>query len=104
MANHPIPVSTANAMKGAYIDYMTNLGVDMEAQTHSVAFGSTDLKNWIDAVAASSDEFRIYLGVYPTGPSAGRLSTIIWPYNNGQPAVDSEQNEIEPFNEGTGNP
>ena len=104
MANQPIPVSTANAMIETYLNYMSHLGVDMERQTHSVAFSSGDLKDWMDSVVVHADEFRICLGVYPSGPNAGRISTIIWPYYNGQPATDEQQNEIEPFNDGNGHP
>ena len=104
MANQPIPVVTANEMRTAFIEYMTNLNVDMQQQTQSVGFGSADLLQWMGDVATYADEFKIFLGVYTAGEHEGRITTIIWPYKDGQPALDEGQNEIEPFNEGTGTP
>lgn len=79
--------------------YMSGLGVDMENQTHSVSFGSEDLKNWMSTVEPFVDEYRICLSF-----DSDRLSVIIWPYNSGSPAVDGEEKGIEPFNEGNLNP
>ncbi len=103
MANQPIPVSTATAMIEEYISYMSDLGADMEQQTHSVSFGSTALLQWMETVQQHTDEFRICMGVYPSGDYAGRITTIIWPYKGGLPAT-AEEGEIEPFNEGSMNP
>ena len=101
----PISITTANEMIQAYINYMSNLGVDMQFQTHSVSFGSVELLEWMRNTEQFTDEFRICIGVYPEGSAnEGRITTIIWPYRSGSPAMDDEQNEIEPFNEGQRNP
>lgn len=110
MANQPIPVSLANDMIQNYQDYIAKLGIT--GQTESVAFNSTALLNWMNSVKAHTDEFRIFLGVYPVGATnEGRLTTIIWPYKEGEPATGtvtgdkddsnkSSDNLIDPFNEG----
>lgn len=108
-----IPVTTANAMKEAYLGYMTLHQVNMQFQTHSVSFPSNDLVKWMFELQELGlvDEFRVFAGVYaPPSPHAGRITVIIWPYKNGQPAVDTTQGnggggvEIEPYNDGTLNP
>jgi hypothetical protein len=106
-----IPVSTANAMKEAYLGYMTQHSVNMHYQTHSVSFPSNDLVKWMFELQELNlvDEFRFFAGVYaPPSPHAGRITVIIWPYKDGQPAVDITQGnggvEIEPYNDGTLNP
>ncbi len=110
MANKPIPVTEAEVMKQQYLDYMTKLGVDMKQQTHSVSFNSKILQAWMQQVDTVTDEFRIFLGVYPpASPNAGRISTIIWPYKNGQPATRGgtalgDDGWEDPFNDGEGRP
>ena len=113
MAKRPIPVSEANRMIELYLDYMRNLGVDMNKQTVSVSFTSPDLLQWMNSVQAYTDEFRICEGLYPPEHSyAGRITTIIWPYKNGAPATKPTEegksggsgNPIPPFNEGRPNP
>jgi hypothetical protein len=104
-----IPVSTANAMKEAYIGYMTQHSVNMHYQTHSVSFPSSDLVKWMSELQEYNlvDEFRIFAGVYaPPSPHAGRITVIIWPYKGGQPATDMGDGgaTIEPYNDGTLNP
>ncbi|HEX7845733.1 MAG TPA: hypothetical protein VF476_07995 [Chitinophagaceae bacterium] len=100
MANQPISVVTAREMIQEYITYMTNHEIDMGAQTHNVGFGSAALLQWMHDVEPYTDEFRICMGVYNAGPYQGRITTIIWPYNSGSPAIDENEKEIEPFNEG----
>jgi hypothetical protein len=108
MAGKPIPVSTANDMIRTYLDYMTKLGVDMSKQTHSVAFTSAELLDWLNQVSPYADEFRICMGAYQQEPN-DRITTIIWPYKNGQPArkplsqgKDGEGDElVDPFNDGS---
>lgn len=110
MTNKPIPVAEAEVMKREYLNYMTQLGVDMTQQTHSVSFDSKVLQAWMQQVTPVTDEFRIFLGVYPTAsPNAGRISTIIWPYKNGQPATRSgmalgDDGWEDPFNDGSHHP
>lgn len=109
MPNQPITVEKATIMMQRYVAYMTDLGVDMNHQTQSVSFNASDLQQWLDGVMPFTDEFRLCLGVYPPGDAnAGRISVIVWPYKNGQPATsDSGRGitaEIEPFNEAQGHP
>jgi hypothetical protein len=106
-----IPVITANAMKEAYLGYMTLHSVNMQYQTHSVSFPSIDLVKWMHELQELNlvDEFRFFAGVYaPPSPHAGRITVIIWPYKNGEPAIDTTHGnggvEIEPYNDGTLNP
>jgi hypothetical protein len=110
MANRPIPVSEANQMIKLYLDYMTGLGVDMNKQTTSVSFSAPELLDWMATVKPYTDEFRIFNGVYPQGHTqAGRITSIIWPYKDDQPATKPVEEEgkgggsgnpIPPFNDG----
>jgi hypothetical protein len=107
MPNRTIPVSEANAMVQQYLNYMTEHGMDPKSQTHNVGFTTPNLMEWLNRVKDLTDEFRICLGVYPSGhPSAGRLTTIIWPYKNGEPArkptqgKDGDDTFEDPYNEG----
>ena len=115
MPNKPIPVKDATAMMKAYVSYMTGLGVDMTQQTQTVSFGSQDLSKYISDTLPYADEFRICFGQYlPGQENAGRLTTIIWPYKDGKPAVypsigDGEGlgdpgGPVYPYNEGNGRP
>ena len=108
MANQPIPVSKANALMQEYVSYMTGLGVTMSQQTQTVSFDAAALMQWLNNIGTNMDELRICLGVYePTDPDAGRITVALWPYKNGQPATEVDRGvtvEIEPFNEGTGQP
>jgi hypothetical protein len=101
----PIPIATAEEMIGLYVEYMTNLGVDMDNQTQCVVFPSEQLFNWMKTAKVHADEFKICLGVYPPEhPGAGRITTIIWPYKDGSPSLDETGMGIEPFNEGQREP
>ena len=107
MANGPIPISEANDMIQQYLVYMKSLGVDMNKQTQNVGFETPGLWEWMERVKKYTDEFRICLGVYPAGfPDQGRLTVIIWPYKDGNPAVDDSGksggggNGIKPYNQG----
>ncbi len=104
MTNQPISVTRANTLIQENISYMTSLGVNMSNQTQSVGFTGTDLQQWLSTVMPYADELRICLGVYPAGePNAGRITTILWPYKNGQPATQTMGGKdvmIDPFNEG----
>lgn len=112
MANQPIPVSEANDMIQAYLEYMTRLGVDMSKQTHSVSFTAPELSKWMETVKSYTDEYRMCLGVYPGGENAGRMTVIVWPYKNGKPATkpDTEGKSgggggfAPPYNQGQLNP
>ena len=103
MPNQPIPVETANEMIGEYIRYMEEHDIDMEHQTHSVSFDFTALQEWLETISPHTDELRICLGVYTSGEHRGRITTILWPYKNGEPS-NNDGVEIEPFNEGSGRP
>lgn len=116
MANQPIPVSQANDMIQNYLDYMRSLNAD--DQTQSVSFNTTALLNWMNSVKDFADEFRIFFGAYSDGTNKGRITTIIWPYKDGEPATratlrsrgdggeegddddDGDDTFIDPFNEG----
>jgi hypothetical protein len=107
MANQPIPVSEANEMIQNYLDYMTQLNI--RGQTQSVSFDSPGLISWMDGVKAYTDEFRICFGVYsPATANEGRMTVIIWPYKDGEPAQsdaaeagkDGGGTEIQPYNIG----
>ncbi len=111
MANGPISPNQGFAMTAAYTSYMQKLGVDMNSQTASVSFVSTDLMSWMTSVKMYADEFRICLGVYPDGANAGRITVIVWPYKAGKPAEqpstegkDGSGTLVPPFNAGTLNP
>ena len=105
MAGQSISVDAADQMVTTYVDYMTNLGVNMEEQTQSVSFTLSDLRTWLDSVANRTDEIRVFMAAYPSGePNEGRTTVILWPYRNGAPAVDGNNNELDPYNEGTGQP
>ncbi len=105
MTGQTIPISTAEEMIRDYYDYMTNLGVNMEEQTQSVSFTSKAVLDYLNNVMASTDELRVFMGSYPPDHGvAGRTTVILWPYRDGQPATDDDDNKIEPFNEGHGNP
>lgn len=113
MTNGPIPVKQANAMVSEYIAYMTKLGVDMNNQTQSVGFTSPELVKWMSDTLPLADEFRIFFGVYPPGhEQAGRLTSIIWPYKNGNPSVEplvsgslgDDGTPVKPYNDGSGAP
>lgn len=112
MPSQPIPISQADAMIAQYVTYMTNLGVDMKTQTHCICFNAAEFTKWINAVQPYADEFRICEGVYPSGyANEGHITTIIWPYKDGKPAVVTKGNNlggglcdpsgtINPFNDG----
>jgi hypothetical protein len=103
MPNQPIPIEQANEMIAAYIKYMEGLGVDMTKQTQSVSFTFAELQAWQQLVEPYTDELRICLGVYTTGENAGRITTILWPYKNGTPAVTltgMDPGGIKPYNDG----
>lgn len=56
--------------------------------------------------------WRVCLGVYPKDdPNAGRITVILWPYKNGQPAEapmaegkSGSDGKIPPYNNGGLNP
>ena len=99
----PISIPDAERMIETYMELL--IEHDMEDQTHSVTFPSAQLLDWMKVVSPFTDEFRICMGVYPPEHEyAGRITTIIWPYNSGSPAMDDTQTGIEPFNEGQGRP
>lgn len=107
MANQPIPIEQANEMIAAYIKYMEGLGVDMSTQTQSVSFTFAELQAWQELVEPYTDELKIYLGVYSSGAQAGRITTILWPYKDGKPAVTLtgiDPGGIKPYNDGNMNP
>ncbi len=96
MPNQPIPVSQATAMVKAYTTYMQTLGVDMQKQTHSVAFTLPELIAWLTKMTELADEIRVCMGDYPAGyTDAGRTTVILWPYKNGQPATYPSGEEEE---------
>ncbi|MEO8404141.1 MAG: hypothetical protein ABI480_06085 [Chitinophagaceae bacterium] len=108
MANQ-IPVSQANEMIQQYLNYMTSLGVDMNNQTRAITFPTGEVLKFMNENMQYTDEYRICLGVYPSGDSrAGKMSVIVWPYKNGQPAMKPDDpgkgtgggKTIAPFNDG----
>ena len=107
MANQPIPVSRANGMIQDYITYMEGLGVNMSQQTQSVSFDGNILQQWLSDVMPFADELRVFLGASGAG-DALRITVILWPYKNGQPAMQPGEGAgstaINPFNEGQGLP
>jgi hypothetical protein len=106
----------AESCKLEYQTYMTKHGVNVKtAQTNCVSFGSKALQDYFanNNIFENSDEIRIYFGIYPAdspkiypGAEPGRLTTIIWPYKDSQPATYpvgelGEGEPIEPYNIGT---
>ncbi|HEY6505241.1 MAG TPA: hypothetical protein VIZ28_14800 [Chitinophagaceae bacterium] len=104
MAGQQIPVNSADDMKAEYINFMTNLGVNMNEQTQSVSFTGSTVMDYLNETMRVADELRVFMGF---DPQTGRSSVILWPYQNGQPATSGDGGEgemIEPFDAGTGNP
>ncbi|HET6996364.1 MAG TPA: hypothetical protein VFI06_15325 [Chitinophagaceae bacterium] len=114
MAGKKIAISTANAMISNYVDYLRTLRVDAKKKTEYVSFTLQEIQAWLNEVTPSTDELRIYLGVYsadsPTPGTPGRVTTIIWPYKNGKPAQkpiegkDGDDGGHPPYNDGQGMP
>lgn len=112
MENCPIPVSEANKMIEEYLNYLRQLGVDPNKQSQSVSFTGKELMAWMTQTMPLADELRVCLGVYPKDdPKAGRITVILWPYKNGQPATrpvtegkDGSDEQIPPYNNGQLNP
>jgi hypothetical protein len=111
MSNRPIPVAKADAMIKSYDAYMKHHGVDMAKQTQSVSFSAVELHAWLTGVLPYADEIRIFPGEYAVGEEhAGRITTILWPYKHGKPAVYPGEGGgpggggLEPYNYGTLNP
>lgn len=107
----PIPAGTADVMIKDYFDYMTKHGVDMTKQTQSVTFTGSTVMEWLVEVMPRADELRVFMGFYPEGHAqAGRTTVILWPYKDGNPATNPIEgkggggNDIDPFNDGAGNP
>ena len=112
MENCPIPVDVANKMIEEYINYLKQLGIDPDRQSQSVSFTGKELMAWMTQTMPFADELRVCLGVYPKGESnAGRITVILWPYKNGQPATrplsegkDGTDEKVPPYNNGGLNP
>lgn len=112
MENGPISVELADSMILEYIKYMQDEGIDMGKQTHSVSFTGKELMSWLSNVMPYADELRVCLGAYGKIESnAGRMTVILWPYKDGQPASqplsagkDGDSGKIPPYNQGGLNP
>lgn len=102
MANKPIPVSTADTMVQEYLNYIKS-SAEMSTQTQSVSFAGKELMEWLNQTMPNADEIRVCFGIYPEGHAqAGRITVILWPYKDGQPAKTNPP--IPPFNDGQGRP
>ena len=107
MENRPIPVSEANVMIEQFIKYEQQQGIDPGKQTQSVSFTGNELMIWLNQTMPYADELRVCFGVYPTGdPNAGRVTVILWPYKNGEPASEPIEGKdgggkIPPYNQGS---
>jgi hypothetical protein len=114
MENRPIPVSVANEMIAEYTAWLRQQGIDPEKQSQSISFTGKELMSWLSGVMPVADELRICLGVYPkTDPNAGRITVILWPYKDGQPATQPVTDgkdtpppppPVDPYNQGSLNP
>ncbi len=111
MAGKPIAISTAKTMITNYDQYLKTLPVDPKKKTQYVSFTLSEVQAWLNEVSPSSDELRVYLGVYPDDSlKAGRVTAIIWPYKDGSPAQKPIQGKggddegHDPFNDGQGMP
>ncbi len=52
-----------------------------------VSFTGNELMDWLNQTMPYADELRVCFGTYPAGdPNAGRVTVILWPYKNGEPA------------------
>ena len=106
MENRPIPVSVANAMIQEYIKYEQQHSIDPAKQTQSVSFTGPELMKWLSETMPYADELRVCFGTYPAGdPNAGRVTVILWPYKNGEPASEpiegkDDGGKIPPYNQG----
>lgn len=107
MANRPIPVSEAEQMMEQYVSYMQSL--NQSDQTQYISFTAQELLNWLTAVMPYCDEIRICEGLTPEEhPQAGKITAIIWPYKDGQPATKPKDgngggdgdDKISPYNDG----
>jgi hypothetical protein len=112
MKNGPIPVEMAESMMKEFDHYMRSRGIDMGKQTQSVSFSGQEMMNWLKNVMPYADELRICFGAYPGNePSPNRITVILWPYKDGQPAnqpvvvgKDGDGEKIPPYNQGGLNP
>jgi hypothetical protein len=110
MENRPIPVSEANAMIEEYNKYEQQHGINPTTQTQSVSFTGPELMKWLTDTMPYADELRICFGTYVSGnPNAGRVTAILWPYKDGQPASypiegKDDGDKIPPYNQGGLNP
>ena len=114
MAGKPIPVAAATEMTRLYADYVKTLPVPPVKKTEYVAFTVTEIMEWLKEVTPFADEIRIFMGEYPQGSgSAGRVTTIVWPYKDGSPATrplsqgkdgGGGDEEIDPYDDGTTGP
>jgi hypothetical protein len=108
MENRPIPVSEANAMIQEYIKYELQHNIDPTKQTQSVSFKGAELMKWLSESMPHADELRVCFGSYPAGTdNAGRVTVILWPYKNGEPAnqpvtegKDGGGGKMPPYNQG----
>ena len=62
--------------------------------------------DWLNEKMALADELKIFFGKYPKeDPQAGRVTVILWPYKNGEPASEpiegkDDGGKIPPYNQG----
>jgi len=114
MAGKRILITTANEMTRLYASHVGNLPVPPGKKTQYVSFTFPDLMEYLNEVAPFTDELRIFLGVHPDNASEpGRVTTIIWPYKDGEPAARpmAEGKDgggggqgLPPYDEGNNNP
>lgn len=113
MAGRPIPVATASEMTKLYADYVQYLPVPSTKKTEYVSFSFAEFMSWLKQVEPYADELRICLGVYSViPPDDGRVTAILWPYKNGEPATQpfvegkdgSGDQGVPPYNEGSTGP
>jgi len=114
MAGRPISITQAHEMTRLYVDHVRNLPVHPVKKTQYVSFTLSDLMNYLRQAEKNADEIRIYLGVHSeSSQNPGRLTTILWPYKDGEPAAGAYVEGKDgggggegfpPYDEGSGNP
>lgn len=89
-----IPVSIGADMLKDYQGF--KITHDLQSQTDNITFTFSDLVKWMTSVESESDELVVCLATDPNN----MLTVVLWPYKNGQPAVDSNGDLLKPYNYG----
>jgi hypothetical protein len=77
-------------------------------QTEWVCFNFDKLKSWLLSLEGNCNEIRIYIvQIEENDPRPGerlKFNLVLWPFNNGNVAIDDVDTIIQPFNVGNRQP